>query len=150
MLQHVLMSMRHHHQGAHLFLAKITCMSSVVIDRQIKYMNIIYTVHKMLVYKTVFWCGGIYDHAGVAAVCFRCRHLTHTTATPTRSYIPPYQKNCFTNQCFKNCIYYIHVFYLSNNLSQLTTYSNFSQEQMSSLMTHWRRNMSEHNISTIV
>ena len=31
MLQHVSTSVRHH-QGAHLFLAKITCMTSAVID----------------------------------------------------------------------------------------------------------------------
>ena len=79
-----------HHQGAHLFLAKITCMTSVVIDyktgkihkivRQMKYMkyiNVIYTILKTLVCKIVFWCGGIYDRVGVAVVCVRCRHLTH-------------------------------------------------------------------------
>ena len=92
-LRHVSTSVRHH-EGSHLFLAKITCMASVVIDY---------------------------------------------------------------------CIYHIHVFYvfyLSNNFMYftcLTIYhnrrhtSNFSQEQMSSLMmTHWRRNMSQYNVSTIV
>ena len=61
MLRHVSMSVRHH-QGAHLLLAKITCMTSVVIDyktgkihkivrqiKYIKYMNVIYTILKTLV-----------------------------------------------------------------------------------------------------
>ena len=66
MLRHVSTSVLHH-QGTHLFLAKITCVASVVIDyktgkihkivRQIKYinyMNVIYTFLKTLVCKMVF------------------------------------------------------------------------------------------------
>ena len=58
-------------------------------------------------------------------------------------------KNYFTHQHLKNCLYYIHVFYvfdLSNNFMYFTCLiiyhnrrhtSNFSQEQMRSLMmTH--------------
>ena len=72
MLRHVSTSVSHH-QAAHLFLAKITCLTSVVIDykpgkthkivrqiKYIKYMNVIYTVLKTLVCKIVFRCGGIY------------------------------------------------------------------------------------------
>ena len=72
MLRHVSTSVRHH-QGAHLFLTKITCMLSVVIDyktgkvhkiiRQIKYMkymNVIYTVLKTLVCKIVFFDVAVY------------------------------------------------------------------------------------------
>ena len=60
MLRHVSTSVRHR-QGAHLFLAVITSMTSVVVDykagkivRQINYMNVIYTVLKTLVCKIVF------------------------------------------------------------------------------------------------
>ena len=66
MLRHGSTSVRHH-QGDHLFLAKITSMTLVVIDyetgkihkivRQIKYMkymNVIYTILKTLVCKIVF------------------------------------------------------------------------------------------------
>ena len=62
MLRHVSTSVRHH-QGTNLFLAKITCMTSVVIHykpgkthktvRQIKYMNVIYVIPKTFVCKIV-------------------------------------------------------------------------------------------------
>jgi hypothetical protein len=66
MIRHVSTSVRHH-QGAHLFLAKITCMTSDVTDykagkihkiirhiKYIKYMNVIHTILKALVCKIVF------------------------------------------------------------------------------------------------
>jgi hypothetical protein len=69
MLRHVSTSVCRH-QGAVLLLAKITCMTSVEIDcktgkihkivRQIKYINVMYTILKKLVCKTVFFDVAVY------------------------------------------------------------------------------------------
>ena len=82
MLRHVSTSVRRH-QGAHLFLAKITCVTSVVIDysadkiHQIvktdkkHKIHVVYTILKMLVCKIVFDLA-VYTIVSVLLLCVSC------------------------------------------------------------------------------